>query len=144
MVTTDRYAQKLCYLTTYSVNHHHSQMPNFIKSFQVVLVNVHAFFAMDVQPFLERGHNRHCGLICRAARIKIMINGIPNLLKYCAVFVIYAYNLQMWPWPWIGDPRFMHFMEMRQKIGDHWMFVFLRDCLLLWGENINSQQIENK
>jgi len=74
-------------------------MPNFIKSFQVVLVNVHAFFAMDVQPFLERGHNRHCGLICRAARIKIMINGIPNLLKYCAVFVIYAYNLQMWPWP---------------------------------------------
>jgi len=48
LVTIDRYAQKLCYLTTCSVNHHHSQMPDFIKSFLVVLVNVHVFFSMGV------------------------------------------------------------------------------------------------
>lgn len=72
-------------------------MPNFIKSFQVVLVNMHVLFAMGVQPFLEKGHNRHCGLICGAVHVKIMINSIPNLLKYCAVFVVYAYNIQMWP-----------------------------------------------
>jgi hypothetical protein len=70
-------------------------MPNFIKSFQVVLVNMHVLFAMGVQLFLEKGHNQHCGLICGATRVKVMINGTPNLLKYCAFFIVYAYNLQM-------------------------------------------------
>jgi len=98
LVTTDRCSQKLSYLTTCSVNHHHSQMPNFIKSFQVVLVNMCVLFAMAVQPFLGKDHNWHCGLICGVTHVKIMINGIPNLLKYHAVFVVYAYNLQMWPW----------------------------------------------
>jgi len=70
-------------------------MPNFIKSFQVVLVNMLVLFSMGVQPFLEKGHNQHCGLICRAAHVKVMRNGTPNLLKYCAYFVVYAYNLQM-------------------------------------------------